>query len=177
MLFRPLRPLRPDPQPMRACAQGESAAPAQFAPAPPLGAGAKDTQAVPPENARRCYRFAVCSRSGTLVDQHFGHATSFRIYDCKNGTPVAVTRRDVPRRPAGEEDAREGGRILDMAQTIGDCDAVICLRIGNPPIRVLHARGISVFTAYDLIEKSVRLAAEKLRQAGQLPIDAVLEYD
>ena len=33
---------------------------------------------------------AVTSKSGTEIDQHFGHAESFRIFKYRKGDPVQV---------------------------------------------------------------------------------------
>lgn len=109
-------------------------------------------------------RFAVASKSGMLIDEHFGHAKAFYIYDYVNGKPVYIENRKVNKYCNGADDCNdEQDKIENILRTIGDCQGVLALRIGNAPERKLKDRGISVFKTYDRIEKALEEAAQKLR--------------
>ena len=109
-------------------------------------------------------RFAVASKSGMLIDEHFGHAKAFYIYDYVNGKPVYIENRKVTKYCNGADDCDdEQDKIENILRTIGDCQGVLTLRIGNAPERKLKDRGISVFKTYDRIEKALEEAAQKLR--------------
>ncbi len=40
-------------------------------------------------------KFAIASKSGVLVDMHFGHVEEFYIYQYENGTPRFIGKRNV----------------------------------------------------------------------------------
>jgi GMP synthase-like glutamine amidotransferase/predicted Fe-Mo cluster-binding NifX family protein len=104
--------------------------------------------------------FAVASKDGTLVDQHFGHAQKFYIYEYDGGVTFKECR-NVPQYCAPGE--REKTDTMDaILKTIGDCVCVLCLRIGEPPRRILAARGIKAIMAYNSIEEAVKEAAQSL---------------
>ena len=112
--------------------------------------------------------FAVSSKSGILVDQHFGHATDFYIYEYKNKNIRFKERRSVTRYCDGEEscDGMGGGSNGDkmeaILETVKDCDGVLAMRIGEAPKQKLEQKSIITYTTYDRIEDAVRQAAEKL---------------
>lgn len=107
--------------------------------------------------------FAVASKDGRLVDQHFGHAEEFFIYGFSEGQVSLKERRKIARyclRPSGCVD--HGGRMRALAEAVDGCAGVIVLRIGEVPRRELEDRGIHVFLTYNRIEDAVREAVGKL---------------
>jgi Radical SAM superfamily./Dinitrogenase iron-molybdenum cofactor. len=110
------------------------------------------------------YRFAVCSKDGLLVNQHFGHAERFYIYDYQNGKPKFIEERPVEKYCNGP-DYEEEEKLLEMIKTIDDCDAVVCMRIGAHPTKILEEKGIRVATVFNRIEDSLRETALKLESA------------
>lgn len=117
--------------------------------------------------------FAVASKGGVLVDQHFGQASDFYIYEA---TPAGVRLRE--RRSATQycdggscSGAMDGtgkgtkgeGRIDEIVKTISDCAGVVCMRIGEAPRRTLAEHDIDVLTTYDRIEDAVEKAVEAYR--------------
>ncbi len=104
----------------------------------------------------KTYRFAVASKSGMLVDQHFGHASEFYIYECKNEEAVFKERRGVEQYCNGSElceDTKD--KIDNLLHTIKDCDGVIAMRIGEAPKQKMKAQKIAICTTYDRIETAV----------------------
>ena len=106
-------------------------------------------------------RVAVATKSGVRVDQHFGHAEAFRVYEYAGGAVRFVENRPVPAY-CRSSDACGGhtGRIDAIIETIADCAAVLSLRIGEHPRAALAERGIRSMMHYDFIEIAVREAAE-----------------
>ncbi len=106
-------------------------------------------------------KFAVASKSGMLVDQHFGHADEFYIYESDGENARFVERRPVSKYCSGNEDCGDSGERMDMIlKAVGDCDAVIALRMGDSPMRKLKEKGIEIYITYDSIEHAVKNAAE-----------------
>jgi predicted Fe-Mo cluster-binding NifX family protein len=111
--------------------------------------------------------FAVTSRGGVLVDQHFGQATDFYIYEATEAGPRLRERRSSQKYCTdGCSGAMDGSgtgtdRIEDIIDTISDCVGVVCMRMGEAPKRTLAQRGIDVFTTYDRIEDAVEKAVKK----------------
>jgi nitrogenase molybdenum-iron protein alpha/beta subunit/MoaA/NifB/PqqE/SkfB family radical SAM enzyme len=132
---------------------------------------APQTPAIPGRKMQRPVRVAVASRSGVVVDQHFGFAEQFYIYESDGiSTRLVETRRS----PGGRggcgrcgggrraNAASETGRIARALETVADCRAVVAMRIGDSPAKQLARKGIAVFSTYDSIDKAVRDAAARL---------------
>jgi nitrogenase molybdenum-iron protein alpha/beta subunit/MoaA/NifB/PqqE/SkfB family radical SAM enzyme len=105
--------------------------------------------------------FAVASKGGMLVDQHFGHASDFYIYECRGDGVRFRERRGIGAggNYCGGADADKAGRMERIVETIGDCQCVLAMRIGESPKRLLRERGIAVRETYDRIEDAVLEAA------------------
>lgn len=113
-------------------------------------------------------RFAVASRSGVLVDKHFGQADEFYIYESDGKRAAFVERRSVDKYCAGKEVCDEKtDKITRLLASIEDCAAVLALRIGDAPAKKLEEKGIKVITTYDSIENAVIKAAAGFN--GNLP--------
>ncbi len=106
--------------------------------------------------------YAVASKSGILVDQHFGHAEEFYIYESDGSIVRFKEKRKVPKYCTGPEECDEkAGKIDSIVSAVSDCDAVLALRIGVSPADKLRERGIRIYTTYDRIEDAVKQAVEK----------------
>jgi len=112
--------------------------------------------------------FAVSSKSGILVDQHFGHASDFYIYEYKNKSIRFKERRSVTKYCEGSDscDGMGGGskegKMEAILDTVKDCTGVLAMRIGDAPKQKLKEKSIETFTTYDRIEDAVKQAVEKL---------------
>ncbi|MDR2846234.1 MAG: nitrogenase [Candidatus Methanoplasma sp.] len=111
------------------------------------------------------YTVAVSSKSGMLVDTHFGHAGDFYIYECgKSGIRFkehrSVGKDDASSCCGGGNKGLKPGRIKDIIATVEDCDAVLSMRIGESPRSKLEALGIRCFTAHGRIEEETSKVAE-----------------
>lgn len=111
----------------------------------------------------KTYRFAVATKGGMLVDQHFGQASEFYIYECKDEVAVFLERRVVEKYCNGEEFCEDTkDKVMKLIHTIQDCDGVISMRIGEAPKQKLQELNIAICTTYDRIESAVIQFAKQL---------------
>ncbi|MBC8059901.1 MAG: nitrogenase cofactor biosynthesis protein NifB [Clostridiaceae bacterium] len=103
-------------------------------------------------------RFAVASKTGLNIDQHFGHATEFYIYDFLQGDAKFIEKREVPKFCTGKEECDDvhQGKIDKIIKTIEDCSSVLTLRIGDEPKEKLEKRNIKVYQLYEEIKTGIR---------------------
>jgi predicted Fe-Mo cluster-binding NifX family protein len=106
-------------------------------------------------------KFAVASKSGMVVDQHFGHAAEFYLYESDGADVRFVEKRLVKNYCNGPENCGDDKKpaMDSILVAVSDCSAVLALRIGDAPSRKLESLGIDVVTTYDRIEDAVRQAA------------------
>ncbi|MBF0211967.1 MAG: nitrogenase cofactor biosynthesis protein NifB [Magnetococcales bacterium] len=125
---------------------------------------------------------AVASSTGELVDIHFGHAGSFRIYRVIGETIEALGEREVvdPYCHGDDrcvEESHSAASLNRLLNRLHDCHGVICSRIGYTPWQALLARGIEPVNshAHWPVREALRQTARKLRQqrAQNIPMAAV----
>lgn len=120
-------------------------------------------------------RVAVATRGEGLVNQHFGHAREFLVYDVTRTGARLVGHRKVEQYclgGEGEEDA-----LAVALRAIGDCHAVLVARVGSCPKGQLRAAGIEPVTehAFEPIEAAALgwlagLAARVARGEARAPV-------
>jgi nitrogen fixation protein NifB len=110
---------------------------------------------------------AVTTKGGARINQHFGHASEFQIYELSGAGAKFVGHRKVENYCQGgwgEEDVLE-----DVTAAIKDCAAVFTSKIGLCPRKELATAGIEVVDGYahEYIESSLiawfRLRLEKIQ--------------
>ena len=97
---------------------------------------------------------AVATKGGGRVNEHFGHAKEFQIYELSNLGVKIVGHRRVDlycQDGLGDED-----RLQTVIRAIQDCAAVLVAKIGTPPKEKLKKAGIEAIDtfAYEFIEPS-----------------------
>ncbi len=120
-------------------------------------------------------RVAVATKGEGLVNQHFGHAREFLVYDVTRTGARLIGRRTVERSCRGGEVEED---VLDVAlHAIGDCHAVLVARVGACPKGQLQAAGIEPVTehAFEPIEAAALgwlagLAARVARGEARAPV-------
>lgn len=124
----------------------------------------------------KALRFAVASKGGVLVDQHFGHVSDLYVYEYHLGEFRFVERRSVTKYCSGsencgdkvrkdktiQEDEMKAGKLEKIFDTISDCSCVIAMRIGESPKQKLAEKGILSMMYYGKIEDAVAKAASIL---------------
>ncbi|MCC5634412.1 nitrogenase cofactor biosynthesis protein NifB [Nostoc sp. CHAB 5844] len=94
---------------------------------------------------------AVATKGGGLVNQHFGHAKEFQVYEVDGNEVRFISHRKIDQYCQGGYG--EAATAENIMKTIADCKAVLVSKIGNCPKEKLHAAGIQTVEAYDVIEK------------------------
>ncbi|RDB61828.1 nitrogenase cofactor biosynthesis protein NifB [Gordonibacter sp. 28C] len=118
-------------------------------------------------------RIAVASRSGSVVDAHFGQAASFMVYETDGTVVRYVETRETERYCTGQEacDPRaKADRLERSLAAVRDCAAVLALRIGQAPADRLRACGIAPVCTCDAVRPAVLAAAAEL-SAGMTTIE------
>jgi nitrogen fixation protein NifB len=100
-------------------------------------------------------RVAVATRGGGLVNEHFGHAREFLVYEVGRGGAGLLGVRRVDRScrgGEGEEDA-----LAAVLRALADCQAVLVAKVGHCPKGQLAAAGIEpvVEQAHQPVEAAV----------------------
>jgi nitrogen fixation protein NifB len=124
---------------------------------------------VSPVATTKQYRIAVTSKYGKLVDQHFGHAEEFTIYEGNPREFKLVEKRPVAKyclgmEECGEEEARQNSTL----RALEDCQAVLTMRIGRAAKDNLAEKGIRSIEYCDTVESGLRYAVTALEEEATL---------
>ncbi len=109
---------------------------------------------------------AACSRGGGRVNQHFGHAREFQLYEVDGAGIRFVGHRRADhycQGGHGEEDKLEA-----VVKALDGVSVLLAAKIGSCPSDRLKAAGITVITdhAYDYIETAVAAVYRSHRAAA-----------
>jgi nitrogen fixation protein NifB len=94
---------------------------------------------------------AVATKGGGVVNQHFGHAKEFQIYEVDGNQVSFVSHRKVDHYCQGGYG--EAATFENIVKAIADCQAVLVSKIGESPKEKLQKAGIQAIETYDVIEK------------------------
>ncbi|ADU22914.1 MULTISPECIES: NifB/NifX family molybdenum-iron cluster-binding protein [Ruminococcus] len=89
-------------------------------------------------------RLAIATSDGFTVNEHFGHAKFFRVYDLGEDGYTFSDVRDavaVTQQTLGHDTTRFD-KIIEL---LADCDAVLVQKIGEGAAAYLIGRGVRVF--------------------------------
>ncbi len=101
------------------------------------------------------FKIAVATSDGIVVNQHFGRADAFRIYDVNEDNTVhfAEERKVVPVCQAG---THEDTKMRENCRSLSDCKYVLASRIGQGAINALEHQGVSPMELPGVIEESIK---------------------
>jgi nitrogen fixation protein NifB len=91
-------------------------------------------------------RVAVATRGAGRVDQHFGHAREFLLYDVSAAGAALAGRRAVETYCAGGEGEEDA--LAATLRALEGCRAVLVSKVGRCPAGQLAAAGIEPVTAH-----------------------------
>lgn len=116
-------------------------------------------------------RIGAATSDGIVVNQHFGHASKFRILEVKDGTIDWLSEPENKRELESVCDGgtHDGSKLLENAEALSDCDCLLVSRIGPGARNVLENQGIRVFELPGLISESVE------QMLGFLEIEKLLD--
>lgn len=91
---------------------------------------------------------AVASMDGKVINQHFGHAERFLIYDVDGADVKLVDEKKVERYCSYDVDHPLRTHLLKaIADALSGCRAVVCAQIGQGPQMEMERLGLESFVA------------------------------
>jgi len=118
---------------------------------------------------------AVATSGGGVINQHFGHAREFLIYEASRQDVRFIGHRKVDAYCSGDDTCGEAETALQRTiRTLAGCEAVLCSRIGFEPWGLLEEAGIQPDGehAMEPIEEAVAAVYREMAQAGRLDAPA-----
>jgi len=121
---------------------------------------------------------AIATRGDGVINQHFGHAQAFLVYEASPAGVRFIGHRKLDARYCeGGDTCGDGETVLSrIVKALADCEAVLCARIGFEPWEQLEAAGIQPNGehAMEPIEEAVAAVYREMVEAGRLdaPVDA-----
>jgi len=111
---------------------------------------------IKPRVKKEVARFAVASTDGKLVNQHFGHARRFLIYDLVGEDTRFVEERKVENYCTGPEEClSKEDRLMATISMLKDCQSVLVSMIGPYPKKRLTEEGIKPTICCESIEYGI----------------------
>lgn len=115
------------------------------------------------EEEKRDILVAVASKDGRLIDQHFGQADKFQIYKYSKDEVKFMEEREIEKYCTGEENCDDkDSKMEKVLKTLGDCKAVLSVRIGYGPKQMLRSNNIQTYELYDTVSAGINTALEKI---------------
>ncbi len=112
-------------------------------------------------------RIAVASKSGRDVDQHFGHAERFLIFEVEKGGSSALGEIAVEKYCSFDpEHPTRYGLLNRTIASLAGCRAVVSAMIGEAPKAELKKAGIETICAEGPIDEALRAALRTLSGCG-----------
>lgn len=99
---------------------------------------------------------AVASKDGKEINQHFGHAERFLIYDVEKGDVKLVDERTVERYCSFDPEHPLRGHLLrGIAEALAGCRAVVTAQMGEHPKGELEKLGVEPFVTSGPIRQTL----------------------
>jgi nitrogen fixation protein NifB len=124
-----------------------------------------------PKRETRPVLMAVATTGGGLINQHFGHAREFLIYEATSQDVRFVGHRKVDLYCSGGDTCGDAETALQKTiRTLSGCEAVLCSKIGYEPWGMLEEAGIAPNGehAMEPIEEAVAAVYRELAEQGAL---------
>ena len=114
---------------------------------------------------------AVATSGGGVINQHFGHAKEFLIYEASMEGVRFISHRKADQYCEGDISCGDGESVLAMTiRTLEGCEAVLCSKIGFEPWDMLEEAGIAPIGdhAMEAIEDAVLAVYQEMIANGKL---------
>ena len=114
---------------------------------------------------------AVATKGAGVVNEHFGYAREFLVYEASEAGVRLVGHRKTDKYCGGSDTCGDGeSRIERIVGALAGCEVVLCARIGIDPWARLDAAGIRPDTAHALepIEDAVVAVWHEMLVQGRL---------
>lgn len=124
-----------------------------------------------PQKTGRPVLMAIATKGGGIINQHFGHATEFLVYEASDEGVRFIGPRRADQYCVGADTCNEDESTLDRVITaLEGCEVMLSARIGLPPYEALEAAGIMPVSDYAMepIEESVAKVYQEMLNSGKL---------
>lgn len=121
--------------------------------------------------ASRPVLMAVATSGGGVINQHFGHAKEFLVYQASADEVRFIGHRKVDLYCTGDDTCGEAeSKLQRIIRTLEGCQAVVCSKIGYEPWEQLEAAGIQPNGehAMEPIEEALAKIYAEMAESGQL---------
>jgi len=121
--------------------------------------------------ATRPVLMAVATKGGGVINEHFGHASEFLIYEASSTGVRFIGHRKTTPYCEGGDTCGDGESALDRTiRELAGCEVVLCSKVGYEPWGPLEDAGIQPNGehAMEAIEDAVAAVYEEMRAAGKL---------
>lgn len=129
------------------------------------------TRRRPAQPEPRPVLMAVATTGGGVINQHFGHAREFLVYEASANDVRFIGHRKVDLYCSGDDTCGDGESVLAKTIRVLDgCEVVLCSRIGYEPWGQLEAAGIAPNGehAMEPIEDAIAAVYREMGEAGLL---------
>lgn len=124
-----------------------------------------------PKLNARTVLMAVATSGQGVINQHFGHAKEFLIYEASPDGVRFISHRKTDLYCSGDETCGDGESVLQRTiRTLEGCEAVLCSKIGYEPWEMLEQAGITPNGehAMEPIEEAVMAVYREMATDGKL---------
>ena len=124
-----------------------------------------------PKKETRPVLMAVATAGGGVVNQHFGHAREFLIYEANSHDVRFIGHRKTDLYCSGDETCGDGESVLQRTiNALAGCEVVLCSKIGYEPWGMLEEAGIipNGEHAMEAIEEAVAAVYREMGEKGLL---------
>lgn len=123
--------------------------------------------------ASRPVQMAVATKGQGVINQHFGHATEFLVYEASPEGVRMVGHRQVmrPYCEGGDSCGEDAESIMAaIVENLAGCEVLLCSKVGFEPWGTLEAAGIQPNGEHALepIEEAVMAVYQQLLAAGRV---------
>jgi nitrogen fixation protein NifB len=124
-----------------------------------------------PKEQTRPVLMAVATKGGGVINEHFGHASEFLIYEASSSGVRFIGHRKTVAYCEGGDTCGDGESALDKSiKALAGCEVVLCSKIGFEPWGPLEAAGIQPNGehAMEAIEDAILAVYQEMRSNGKL---------
>ena len=114
---------------------------------------------------------AIATTGGGLINQHFGHAKEFLVYEASQNGVRFISHRKTDLYCEGGDTCGDGESVLQKTiHALEGCEAVLCSKIGYEPWGMLEEAGIipNGEHAMETIEDAVMAVYKEMLESGKL---------
>lgn len=109
-------------------------------------------------------RIAATSSDGIIIDQHFGKADKFLIFEIEDNLIKLIEERENT--PICGTNGHAEEKVNATVKLIADCEAVFVTKIGMGPALTLQDKGITVYEVSTSINEALERFA-KYKKIGK----------